>query len=206
MHAKRKKTLEHEPVRLEQIKRQRILDAAMCVFLSYGYRRVTMDDIAQASDMSRPTLYLLFKNKTDIFRAVADHMFELSLEQIRERLNQPGVLGERLFGAIDGVMLDMMRKIHESPHGEELLDLKNSALVDLVSGWHNAVSAIFRDAISFDARQRGVNLSERGISASGLAQMRLAGHDGTKRRTTEPAAKQTAARQLVRMVEIACAN
>ncbi|TIN71546.1 MAG: helix-turn-helix transcriptional regulator, partial [Mesorhizobium sp.] len=52
-------------------KRVRILDGAMKVFLAYGFSRTTMDDIARAADMSRPALYLLFKNKTDIFRAIA---------------------------------------------------------------------------------------------------------------------------------------
>ena len=39
----------------------------MKVFLAYGFARTTMDDIARAADMSRPALYLLFKNKTDIY-------------------------------------------------------------------------------------------------------------------------------------------
>lgn len=199
-------TLEHEPGQIERMKRQRVLEAAMGIFLSYGYKRATMDDIAQAADMSRPALYLLFRNKTDIFRAVADHMFEMSLDRIRERLSQPGALGERLYGAIDGVMFEMMRQIHESPHGEELLDLKSQALADLVEGWQNAVSAIFRDAILIDARQRGVNLAARGLTAAGLAQTLLFGLDGMKRRISEIGAQRTAARQLVRVVEIACAD
>ena len=57
-------------------KRARILDGAMKVFLAYGYSRVTMDDIARAAEISRPALYLLFKNKADIYRAIGAMLLE----------------------------------------------------------------------------------------------------------------------------------
>jgi AcrR family transcriptional regulator len=41
-------------------KRTRILAAARSVFLRYGFKRVNMNDIADAAGVSRPALYLLF--------------------------------------------------------------------------------------------------------------------------------------------------
>ena len=70
--------MDHPPTNAEDVKRHRVLDGAMRVFLSYGYQRVTMDDIAKTAEMSRPALYLLFKNKADIYRAIGERMFELS--------------------------------------------------------------------------------------------------------------------------------
>ena len=43
-------------------KRAHVLGCATKVFLAYGFARTTMDDIARAAEMSRPALYLLFKN------------------------------------------------------------------------------------------------------------------------------------------------
>jgi AcrR family transcriptional regulator len=60
-------------------RRARILVGAMKVFLAYGFQRTTMDDIARAAEISRPALYLLFRNKTDIYRALASGF----LEQVR---------------------------------------------------------------------------------------------------------------------------
>jgi AcrR family transcriptional regulator len=57
-------------------KRARVLEAAMKVVLVYGYHRTTMDDIARAAQMSRPALYLLFRNKAEIYRAIAGRMFD----------------------------------------------------------------------------------------------------------------------------------
>lgn len=187
-------------------KRDRVLDGAMKVFLAYGYQRVTMDDIARSVDMSRPALYLLFKNKADIYRALADRMFEASLENIRPVLAGKGTLGERLTNAIDRQMIEMMAQISASPHGAELLDLKNSLASDLIGGWHNAVAAVFRDAIAADARGRGVDLAARGLNAVGLAEMLLDGLEGMKHRISDVSAQRDGARQLVRVVELAIAH
>lgn len=53
------------------MRRNDIIDAAENLFFSRGYENVTMDDIAKALEMARATLYLSFKNKDDIYAAVA---------------------------------------------------------------------------------------------------------------------------------------
>jgi len=197
--------VDRAPTQADDFRRQRVIDAAMQVFLSYGYKRATMDDIARTADMSRPALYLHFKNKTDIFRAVADHMFELALESTSLSLAQNGSLADRINGAIDTVMINLICQINSSAHGEELLDLKNSLAADLVAGWHNAVAAMFRDTIAADARQRGIDLSARGLTAATLAEMLMDGLEGMKRRVSDADSQRKAARQLVRIVELAIA-
>ncbi|MCZ3365597.1 MULTISPECIES: TetR/AcrR family transcriptional regulator [Methanobacterium] len=49
---------------------QEIIDAAAKLF-SKGYENVSMGDIAKESELARSTLYLYFKNKEDIYIAVA---------------------------------------------------------------------------------------------------------------------------------------
>ena len=72
----------------EDAKRARILQAGMKAFLAYGYSRVTMDQIAQTAEMSRPALYLLFKNKADIYRALAAKLVSESFEKARVALRR----------------------------------------------------------------------------------------------------------------------
>jgi AcrR family transcriptional regulator len=191
------------PTLSEDPKRTRILDGAMKVFLAYGYQRVTMDDIAREAEMSRPAVYLLFRNKMDIYRAIAARMFDLCSRQIAAMLVQDGTFGERLMRAIDGTMIEMMRPIHESPHGAELLDLKNSLAAELIESWHAAVARQFRDAIDGEAARLGVDLAARGLAADGLAEMLLDSLEGMKHRITDPATQRSAARQLVRVIELA---
>lgn len=56
----------------EKEKRRRdIITAAEKLFFSRGYENVTMDDIAKEAELARGTLYLYFKNKDDIYIAIA---------------------------------------------------------------------------------------------------------------------------------------
>lgn len=51
-------------------RREAILDAAEAVFFGKGYARCTMDDIAKAAQLSRALLYVYFKDKAAIMRAI----------------------------------------------------------------------------------------------------------------------------------------
>jgi TetR/AcrR family transcriptional repressor of mexJK operon len=51
-------------------KREAILNAATRMFLSHGYRNVSMDKIAQAAPVSKATLYNHFDSKNALFSAV----------------------------------------------------------------------------------------------------------------------------------------
>ena len=51
-------------------KRLAILEAAKRVFLDHGYRGASMESIAEAAPVSKPTLYHHFKCKQDLFAAV----------------------------------------------------------------------------------------------------------------------------------------
>jgi TetR/AcrR family transcriptional repressor of mexJK operon len=51
-------------------KRQAILDAARHAFIAHGYSGASMEAIAEAAPVSKPTLYSHFKGKQELFAAV----------------------------------------------------------------------------------------------------------------------------------------
>src|SRR5438093_12952731 len=53
--------------------RQRIVDAARAHFFSHGFRRVTMDDLAEELGISKKTIYAHFPGKFDLLEAVLAH-------------------------------------------------------------------------------------------------------------------------------------
>lgn len=62
-----------------------ILDKAIDLFLSLGFKSVTMDDIAQEMGISKKTIYAHFANKTDLVEAVTASLYEkisLGIEDI----------------------------------------------------------------------------------------------------------------------------
>lgn len=182
-------------------KRVRVLESAMKVVLSYGYHRTTMDDIARAAEMSRPALYLLFKNKAEIYRAVAARMFQDCIARVSAALAASGSLSERMVAAID-IMISQMNDVRCSPHGEELMDLKSELAGGLVEKWHTALSRLFRHAICREAKRLEVDLEARGLSAEVMAELLLDGLEGMKARTADVDAQRKAARQMVRVLEL----
>jgi AcrR family transcriptional regulator len=55
--------------------RREILDAASRLFVEEGYDRVTMRGVAQRIEYSPTTIYLHFKDKSDLFDAVCEETF-----------------------------------------------------------------------------------------------------------------------------------
>ena len=53
-----------------------IIVSASSLFLQYGYKAVTMDDIAEHMHISKKTIYVYFSDKTSLVRSAVFHVFE----------------------------------------------------------------------------------------------------------------------------------
>ena len=56
--------------------REKIIHKASELFLTLGFKSVTMDDIANALGISKKTIYVHFNNKTKLVEAVTFTLFE----------------------------------------------------------------------------------------------------------------------------------
>ncbi len=63
-------------VLLRLIMREKIIDKSQELFLNFGFKSVTMDDIASEMGISKKTIYVHFPNKTKLVEATTLHMFE----------------------------------------------------------------------------------------------------------------------------------
>ncbi len=74
------------PVQKTRIQNQNealILDAALEVFSTYGYRGTTVDQIAAKCGMSKPNLLYYFRRKEDIYTAVLERTLALWLAPLQ---------------------------------------------------------------------------------------------------------------------------
>ncbi|WP_367717464.1 helix-turn-helix domain-containing protein [Nitratireductor sp. GISD-1A_MAKvit] len=184
-------------------KRGRILDGALKVFLAYGFARTTMDDIARSAEVSRPALYLQFRNKADIFRAIGACVLEQSLEGARMGMEETGTFGERLMTALDHALFGLIEVIDQSAHGQELLDLENKIAADLIAEWREELTSIVEAALVQEAERTQADLEGQGLSARGLAEILLDGLEGMRLRGLCGKPAIDGARRLVRILEIA---
>ena len=63
-------------------RREALLNSAQAVFFSQGFESTSMDDIASDAGFSRALLYVYFKDKKDIYRALRIR----SVEKMRQRM------------------------------------------------------------------------------------------------------------------------
>lgn len=77
-------TRDKKPSRIQQRNRRRILDAALDVFSAHGYRGATLDQIAEASGLSKPNMLYYFASKEDIHVTLLSHLMETWLDPLVE--------------------------------------------------------------------------------------------------------------------------
>ena len=70
--------------RIQEENEERILNAALEVFSTYGFRGATVDQIATLAGMTKPNLLYYFRRKQDIYRAVLRRTLEMWLKPLEE--------------------------------------------------------------------------------------------------------------------------
>lgn len=161
-----------------------MLAEAFTAFVTYGYKRTTMDDIARAAGMSRPALYLLYRNKTEIFEAC---MLSLMAEMETElaacfESDRPPV--DKVKAALRIGILDGYQKIVNTPHGAELFDLKQSEAAGLFRQWLAAVEAGLSEGLRREAKAGRMDLTRTTVSPERLTTLLIDGIEGAKARMT----------------------
>lgn len=101
---------------------EQIVAAASKVFMRYGFRRVTMADLAQAAQMSRPALYLEFASKEQIFVAVVEQMSNDFFAELRERIPKLKTPEEKLDLAFEIWFVRPYELTQTSPDAADLFE------------------------------------------------------------------------------------
>jgi len=65
-------------------KRTQIIDTGKELFWKFGFKRVTIGEIAREAGVSKMTFYKYFPNKTELAIVVLDEVFETSMEKVRK--------------------------------------------------------------------------------------------------------------------------
>ena len=68
--------------RIQEANEERILDAALEVFSTYGFRGATVDQIAAVAGMTKPNLLYYFRRKDDIYLAVLRRTLDMWLQPL----------------------------------------------------------------------------------------------------------------------------
>lgn len=76
--------------------KQMLMEKARQLFAKSGYENTTMNDIAEASQRGRRTLYTYFSNKKEIYNAVIESELENMYTQLQDAVNKEHTATDKL--------------------------------------------------------------------------------------------------------------
>jgi TetR/AcrR family transcriptional regulator of autoinduction and epiphytic fitness len=173
-------------------KRAHILSTALDAFLRHGYRRVNMQEIADAAGISRQGLYLYFRTKEEVFSAAVEQRAEGLLKEIRQGIEEKKTVEDKILYAFDvwtvrdfekEIATAEAKEIHECMHAFmntsfEKMRLKFEAILSAVLSKHTKARKI-KSAFTPEKFAHLIYSSMRGfkLSAKNGAELRKMIHD-----------------------------
>jgi TetR/AcrR family transcriptional regulator of autoinduction and epiphytic fitness len=81
---------------VSEFRRAAIVSAARSVFARRGFAGGIIDEIAQEAGIAKGTVYLYFRSKTEIYKAVLDHDMKALKQSTLERIDSAGNLRDKI--------------------------------------------------------------------------------------------------------------
>lgn len=139
-----------------------------------------MDDIARAAGMSRPALYQIFRNKSEIFRALSRCLLESTATEAISAFEGAKPFSERLYDVLDVSILSMHRKIDATPHGMELIGVNEEIASDIEEEWCQSLIEVIARGIANAERTGEVSLEPLGVDAHSVGAIVMQAMEGMK--------------------------
>src|SRR6202166_1842898 len=125
-----------------------IVLAGLQLFTRYGYRKTSIDDIAQAAQVAKRTIYLHFENKAAVFLAILEYLGDQVRQRCAAAESAGGTAVDRLTGLLDayyGMAFELFSKSEHMPELEETFSMLARARIgDLNTEYEDRLRRFFR--------------------------------------------------------------
>src|ERR1700730_8524002 len=125
-----------------------IVLAALELFARYGYRKTSIDDIAQAAQVAKRTVYLHFENKAAVFLAILEYLGGQVRQRCADAERMRGTPVDRLSGLLDayfGLAFELFSKSEHIPELEETFSkLARTRIGDLNTEYEDRLARFLR--------------------------------------------------------------
>jgi AcrR family transcriptional regulator len=179
-----------------------ILAAAYTCFARYGYKRVALEQIAAEAGISRAALYLHFKNKEAIFRALARQVHERAQAAVDAAAARPGALEEQLEAILQAKLGQFFALVHDTPHAAEILDEKSRLCGDLTEEFRKRFLRVLRHAIVAAGERGEIDLAWAELEPTEAAELLLDAAQGLERAGLAGTTPARHRRRLARLVAV----
>ncbi len=158
-----------------------VFDAAADVFARYGFKRTTMNDIAEAAGISRPALYLMFDNKEHLFHELAAYRINLAMDAANSVLAEEGEVNDRFINALMIFEKVYTEPVANSPHGEELIDVNLNLASDVMAEGHGRLVTTLAEVLKEADKAGEVNFQNSAMTHKSFVELLLSSIKGIKK-------------------------
>jgi AcrR family transcriptional regulator len=125
-----------------------IVLAGLKLFTQYGYRKASIDDIANAAQVAKRTVYLHFENKAAVFLAILEYLGDQVRQRCAAAESAGGTAVDRLTGLLDayyGMAFELFSKSEHMPELQETFSLLARARIgDLNTEYEDRLARFLR--------------------------------------------------------------
>jgi AcrR family transcriptional regulator len=125
-----------------------IVLAGLKLFTQYGYRKTSIDDIANAAQVAKRTVYLHFENKAAVFLAILEYLGDQVLQRCAAAESAGGTAVDRLTGLLDayyGMAFELFNKSEHMPELQETFStLARARIADLNTEYEGRLARFLR--------------------------------------------------------------
>src|ERR1700719_2314381 len=181
-----------------------IVLAGLQLFTRYGYRKTSIDDIAQAAQVAKRTVYLHFENKAAVFLAILEYLGD----QVRQRCVAAERMGgtvDRLTGLLDayfGMAFELFSKSAHMPELEETFSKLARARIGNLNTEYEARLARFLRSLE---RTGEIGGPPRGLTVEQLVHILVRAAEGAKHDPTVQGDRRALERRLRELAILAIA-
>jgi len=157
-----------------------IVLAGLRLFTRYGYRKTSVDDIAEAAQVAKRTVYLHFENKAAVFLAILDYL----ADQVRQRCataeSAGGTPVAQLTGLLEaffGMGFDLFSKSEHMPELEETFSkLARTRIGDLNAEYEDRLVRFVRSL----QKTREIGAPPQGLTVEQIVHIVVRAAEGAK--------------------------
>jgi AcrR family transcriptional regulator len=151
--------------------RDLILDAVDVLLAKYGYKKMTMEDVARQVGIGKGTIYLHFPGKEELVLAHIDRIAERVVTGLREIASLPERPGERLRRMlVHRVLLRFDSVLHYSENLSDLLSSVRTALLARREVHFANEAKVFEDVLREGARAGVIDCPDPAATSRTLIQ------------------------------------
>ena len=157
-----------------------IVLAGLRLFTLYGYRKTSIDDIAQAAQVAKRTVYLHFENKAAVFLAILEYLGDRVRQRFAAAERAGGTAVERLTGLLDayfGMGFELFNKSEHMPELEETFSkLARTRIGDLNTEYEDRLARFFRSL----QKKGEIGVPPQGLSVEQIVHILMGAAEGAK--------------------------